>query len=136
MILLEIRELALVFQISRGFIGYRNSMRTTHELSLAGGGGKFPWLEWRVGETMAVSAHLRGHGTPINVENWRRYATSCGLQATFPMILEVTFCPGCHPRSGHVLTGGDVEGIFRHSHPAGSQFVSQLFDACINDWAG
>lgn len=68
---------------------------------------------------MAVSAHLRGHGTPINVENWRRYATSPAFQATFPMILEVAYRPGCNPRSDHVLTRGDVEGFFRRSHAAG-----------------
>lgn len=68
---------------------------------------------------MAVSAHLRGHGTPINVENWCRYAESAGFQATFPMILKAAYRPGLHPRSEYFLTRGDVEGIFRDSHAAG-----------------
>lgn len=85
---------------------------------------------------MAVSSYIRGHGTTNNGENWRCHATSPGSQATFTMIVEVAFRTGLSPRSDHVLTRGDVEGFFRHSHAAGSQFVSQLFDACMNDRPG
>ncbi|MCZ8295563.1 MAG: hypothetical protein O9254_01425 [Rhodobacteraceae bacterium] len=68
---------------------------------------------------MAVSAHLRGHSSPINVKNWHRYDTSPGFESTFNMILEVAFRPGLDPRSEHILTRGDVEDIFCRSHAAG-----------------
>lgn len=68
---------------------------------------------------MAVSAHLKGHGTPINIANWERYAASPGFQATFQQILKVAFRPGHSPRSDHVVTRGDVEGFFRRSYAAG-----------------
>jgi hypothetical protein len=64
---------------------------------------------------MAISEHLRGHGTPINVENWRRYAASPEFRATFELILDKTRQLSVHPGSEHIITRGDVADLLHQS---------------------